>query len=290
MGVTECKLMRSTTANYDARGRGRYEHEYRITTDSTDQALTVYAGALTAAPDPLPREYSVYNVDGDTDAGAFRTDLRLTRHNDDAKVWTARCTWGPLEGNESPDDHVINPLIRPVKYHLESWTRTEIVRRDASGQPIVNSVGDWFEDPLEEDVEYPVLVAIRNFHTLAEVITLVLTYQNKVSSAEFKGAPAGTMRCTIRCGQQMIEDGVEYYPVAFRFAINPDGWHHLVLDRGWRARPALGEEPEVVLDAKTKQRPPRPVLLTADGLEAPAGTFHYLTFNKETADFNNIGV
>lgn len=299
MAVTECKLQRAGRhATFELENKREYELSYLITTDNKMESdLSVLGGAHTASPDALPTLLSIYNAGGIPDAAAYCLRISLDPSDTDTR-WIAKCHFGPLPPGQDPEENPENPLLRPVRYHIEYHEETITYERDVNGDPIANTVGDTFDEPLEEPIVYMTLVAVKNYATLQQIINIGLQYHDTVNSDTFYGAPARTVRfLPIECGEQQQENGIRYYQATLRFMFKPNRsysptWDRVIMNTGWRGRQEVGGAIMVLSCDETRLQFIGAPKLTAQGLLLPEGQDpHWLTFQtREAKAYGGIGV
>lgn len=291
--MATCNLIRdpgSWTCDEDVRLTRNFRATYRFVSDSTalgpDEALN---RATTTSPEPIPSIGDFYNVGSDFNPHAVCRG-RSARRGDKLTHWDIEIQWGPLEGDEEDDDFQENPLLRPVKYRLETETFTQLLEEDKDGNAIVNSAGKAFETPVEKESSRMVLVAEKNYGTLQEIINLNITYSQKVNETVYKGGQPRTFYCRqISSGELQTENGVEYYRAAFFFAWNRNTWDVKLVDQGYEE--LVGGELVKIKDANDEDIvEPRP--LDGAGQKLAEGEdLEFLSFKiYDEADFNETGV
>lgn len=240
MPVVRCTLRNeSPTLGLDENFKRTYTHEFLIEAAAGDLQIEVYAGALTASPNPLPEMWDIYNIpwyEGGTgtgtasieyDDGVFVTAVNLKRYtgrDDEKKFWVATVTWSappPGKGKTSPN--VIDPLDRPPEYTSEPVNYTKKITKDVlDNRPFKNSAGDLFED-VEKDDARIVLVVTKNMWPLQDIIAIQREFINSINSDVFFGAPVHTAKVlSISSGQLLSENGIDYYAVTFRIEFCQD--------------------------------------------------------------------
>jgi hypothetical protein len=246
MGVIASKLLRTGQSIDVKSSRSRsYQHNWLVATDDpTMMQMGVLLGSQVVGPDPVPSIWTPYDFRywnlAEYDPGSYLQKLKASRlkdTEDNFYLWKVTGTYDPIEPNQE-DKQQENPLLRPIKLSLE-WAQFSVkVTEDVvDGRRIVNSADDLFED-VEKDDARPVLVAIKNFATFAEVVLLARTFKNAVNNAEFYGAPAGTAKVeSIVSGNEIQENDYTYYAATIRVQFtnedeSPDGWNLRLVNRG----------------------------------------------------------
>jgi len=150
---------------------------------------------------------------------------------------------GPFGGEEATDD----PLQAPVRYRWRPITQGEPTDIDIDGNPIINSAGDPFANPVQGFLNSYILEATRNEAGFNQQQAVM--FQNAINSTaiQFGGSTieAGEAKCT---GIYPANDFTlvdEYVPVTYQFEIRErltlgDGrritsFVHRILDQGRQA-------------------------------------------------------
>jgi hypothetical protein len=291
MAVTRCNRLRGSSARYSGPATHEYVEIYRIECDQQMAKAEVIAQALSGAPDPLPDLYQNHSEFGVTDASSYVQSVDLAQEEGHQCIWKATVNYGPMPPGSSPGDNVATPTLRPTRWRVEWLDQQGILVKDRLGNPIVNSVGDEFDIPLDEPELFMVLVAEKNYLTLQEIIDLGIQYHGTVNSAIFRGGAVRTVKfLPIQSSDIQHESGISFYTAALRFAYNPKTWDREVLNRGWRFRQAAAGPIQKIIDPVTKLPPSQPLNLAADGTLIPDGDpAVYLKFEANVlADYNAI--
>jgi hypothetical protein len=291
VAVISCTRQRGVTARYSGPATHEYTDKYRIVCDQQMARSQVLLESLNGAPDALPDLYDTHEEYGVIDASSYCQSVDLTQSNEHACLWEAAVQFGPMPPNTSPSDNVTSPELRPTRFRIEWIDQQGILIKDRLGSPIVNSVGDEFDVPLEEPELFMVLVADRNYLTLQGVIDLGLQYHGTVNSATFFGGQPRTVKfLPIQASDVQYERGIAYYTASLRFAYNPKTWDREVLNRGWRYRAVAAGAIRKAIDPVTKLPTSQPLNLATDGTLVPDGQPPvYLKFEANVlANYNNI--
>lgn len=143
-----------------------------------------------------------------------------------------------------------NPFQSPPVYEWAQITRTVQVEEDVTGNPIVNSAGDPFDQPPSITDRYWQLTVTRNEPYFN--LTTSVTYQNKVNSdtvyLQGVGAgklTAGQMFCVSILPVGPIDLTDNFVSIAYTFWIRESGFQLRRLDLGYRQH----------LDSEDKSKP-----------------------------------
>lgn len=295
MGVLSCKIMVTGMASTeDNKYTSTYVLNYLVVTDNPDMLpKQVRYGAELVGPDPLPQLWSIYDqssftgtgtgTGGEYDAYSFlqeRATKRLVDEDGCKYQWMITCTWKPPEPGQDGTPLPANPLLRPVKYQLESSTFDRKITKDVVNErPIANSAGDLYEDIMKDDSR-PVLVAVKNMADLNTIALLMVEYANAVNTDTFFGAPAYCAKIdSIVSGQIISENGTDYYAVTFRiqftrvdepFTKTLDNKGTMAYDRPKDEAGAIKSR-VIVLDGAKKGEFKTEAYLDYDGTQLPDG-------------------
>lgn len=240
---------------------------FRVTVDNKlHDAIYVLANATSASPDPIPVDMAQHPTNP-----SMRCKARTASQEGggDARSWIVTCNYDNTTSEQDAEDAEKSPLDRRTKFHLEFTGYSRVLERDIDGNPIVNTVGDPFEDPLEEEDERPVLVARKNYDAslLGPLMSLIVDYRGAVNTDEFISAPPGSVRIAkVQMGELQIENDVEFYAVSWYFEFKeeyeglspetvegtPEAWDRLVLNQGYRAY-RTANDPETVYEIPDKK-------------------------------------
>lgn len=290
MSIIRCNLI-GITNTYRTGRSSTHELVYRFHLDAYYPGQNLFVEGLSAAPNPLPQLYASY---AGTNAQCDEVVIRQEHENND-KVWLATATFGKIEDNQEDNQQDPwqgdDPLQRSTIWSLDWETITEVIDKDTTGKPIVNSAGFRFDVPLTEDRRYVVIVAQKNFSDWEEVAELGETYDRCVNSVAFQNRAIKTVKFGgVVCSEPQWENAIKFYTATFRFVVKPDGWTALVVDRGFVYKDDNGDLRNVADD--DEQLSQEPVLLDGTGKKLPAGQPGItLPFELFTAkDFNAIGL
>lgn len=259
----------------------KYSIEHLVESDSVnDGPLSVALGAENALPHPIPKAWASYAIGNDVNLYVVLKDrdTKLHTYTDTGALWIVTSKWSKPGEDEEEDDSRTNPLTRPTKYRIEWSNYTRIIREEptGAGRKIVNSAGDAFADPLEQDDQRPVLVAVRNVSSLVDILRVGIEYKNAVNTNDFYGAGKHEAKVqSITAGDLQEEEGIQFYTMTIRVEFNDESWDVKIFDQGMRyfklpGDKAAGVEP---VAAKDKEGTPlgAPINLQDDGTRLGAG-------------------
>lgn len=284
MGVVDVEeLWEEWEGSIDSRWQRTYTRSWRVQCDSRrDGPVTARSAAGIPA---LGTSYEVTSTEKDTGSYVQSITCRCesASANPDHAQWKVTASYGPYDATAWSQ----NPIEWPLKLSW-SWAQYErIIWADVDGNPILNSAGDPFSDPVTIDDSRPVLRVTRNEATFDPA--LVDLYRDKVNSGAFCGAPAGYVKMAAPTAELAFnpDAGGFYYVVTYEFHFNRDGWKKSILDQGFAEKVSGKLKPIMNQGQKVDE----PVPLNGSGARLPVGgTAVFLEFDVyEEADFSALG-
>jgi len=154
-------------------------------------------------------------------------DVEARPVNGEPSIWLVTCKYTNDLPNDTIDDD--DPMsVRPkASWGFEDHSR--FVDKDRDDDPILNTAGDRYDDPIELVDSFPVLTIVRNRLTFSA--TQAYNYNNSVNSDTFRGAAPGTLRVRMTASEEWKGDAA-YWAVTYVFRYNPNGWQPKVLEAG----------------------------------------------------------
>jgi hypothetical protein len=230
----------------------QYQLEFYVKTNGIMGPVGLYTGALVASPHPIYDIWDTYGTSGspvpilaEYDEDAYCN--KITTKKIDPKQHLVTCHFGTLPRGRDPGEANPNPLLRPVRYRGAKLVKTRAVTVDNTGKPITTSAKEEFDEPLEEDVAYPILVATRNVLTLNNWLADLANFYNSVNSGAYRGETARKWWCIdIEVSDLINEQGYEYYQETWHLGWSHETWDEKILDRGWKILEGEGAEQKQV--------------------------------------------
>lgn len=298
MSVISSELMlNARSGSSDEKFQRSYVVKWLVTTDNKlDGPQVIYAGATGASPSPVSAKYATYAIGNDVDANAYHLDSTIEAHDPGSEFqWVVTVNYGPAPKGEAPGERAENPMSRPVRYSIDWVAFTKPLTKDKDGNPIANAAKQSFDPPPEQEDLRPVLVAKKNFATLAEVIGLMLTYKNAVNTDTFYGAGVREAKVeSITAGDQAHENGYSYYEATIRVMFNEPGekFDRSFVNQGFKHYVSATDK-TLIVARDAKQVPMNEaVLLDTDGTrladDTDGNTLEFRTF-PEVA-FSGLGI
>ena len=244
----------------------------------------------------LPQQNDIYEPEsGVSDEGAICYEITATV-KPNSYLWEVVALYSTYL--ERPDiEGVSDPLLRPSEIEYDSITVSVPLLYDIYGNPILNSAGDLFDPPLEQDETRGIMRVTRNFADFDPLF--YWGFKNTVNSTEWLGLKKYQVKCKNIRATRFFEVGQYWYRVTAEFEIGmrtqedgtippdlvwPEGseieeddttsltWIRIVLDRGFREIKQSPPDPPTldgvlapILDPMTKQAITIPGLLDGDG-------------------------
>lgn len=204
--------------------------------------------------------------------------------------WTFRYTLG---GEWAHNEHITNEdekkdeqkELGSFDYSVEYNDLAS--KFDVAGRRNVNTLGDWFADPLllkEATVNFNF-----TFQTKNNPLSITQKYNDTVNSVPLWGLPAGTVRATnISASCQLLSTGNQW-SVNYTLAYRPNGWSERRANAGYYY--LSNGSPTVALNADGSPKD-APVLLDANGgLLAADAEPYYITFQTfHAVDLNDLNL
>jgi hypothetical protein len=279
------------------RGRsGEVNNLYQATRKVTLRVLTtsstVGANEVLAAVDPVtslavPPIGHAYNLGGVEIINGCRVQkLTATEEGEDAQSWLVEVDYGPYDGNTFGND----PTAWPITVSFGGTQVEETRTYDRNGNPIVNSAGDPFAEPVTIERSRSTITIERRelVHYSAGPpasgfsLTLAQTYSDTVNQFTWNGFAAGTCRMgTIMTSGPPQYDAVNddyFYTVIYPVFLNRDGWARKLLDQGFAYLDGSNKLRQVL--GSDGQASKEPVLLDGTGHQlAHGGTPAFMTYD-----------
>jgi hypothetical protein len=161
-----------------------------------------------------------------------------------------------------------DPLAMDPQFSWTSTSNAENIDSDADGKPIINSAGDTFTDPIQEDY-YDLVLSYSDNQSSFDPVT-ARKYQGCVNSDTFLNFPTKTVKCTkYTATRQRIAD-IYYWQRDMEFVMRYDpnnalatGWIRRLMDKGFN-KLGTGGTREVIKDTNGDAMS-EPTLLNGEG-------------------------
>lgn len=240
-----------------------YTRVWEVEVDRADGPLV----ASNHASIPTLRDsYSISGIESDANAYVQTIEAEPIVDQGASIVYAVTVNYGPLDPGEMAE--ALDRKIR-IQFSFNKFER--IVWIDEDGNPIRNSAGDPFGDPVTRDDSRPIIVVTRNEDVNDFDVTLAGQYQDVVNDDTWNTFPARTVKCTeIRTSEERKDPSTNlyYYEVTYVFEVKWDTWTRKILDQGFAyldggvRKPFLDADQQPISD---------PRLLDGLGAELPDG-------------------
>lgn len=202
-------LKKSRDGNFDENGGRQYRSVYLVQT--SDPHVSHHA-VMTATG--IPQRGTAHPED----SGAKVKTIDAEVDNDDGLKWLVSVTW------QSPTLEIeTSPILEPpeISYGFAQFSR--VADKDIDDNPIVNSAGETFDPPLEQDDSRAVVLIKRNEASF--YFARAIAYQDAVNTDAYSGAEPGTLKIARITADRKVHSvfGV-YYEVTYEIHYRPDGW------------------------------------------------------------------
>lgn len=242
--VSARKLWFDRDGEAEATGPRRYTESWRVVTDyKYDGVVTVGAGFTSFTGVGYGSTYH-------EDSSAWLQKIHCKNESFSPYVWIVTCNYSTER--ETSADPTIEPAI--ITWGGEQFQKPAVY--DRNGDAIVNSAGEFFEDPPQMDDSRITAQIQKN---VAAVPSWILTYKDAVNQSVFTldGISIGVEVAKLQppsIGQEQSRGGYAFRQLTLNMHFNPDTWALSILDRGYN---------EIDPDAPTKRKK----ILDNDGLE-----------------------
>jgi hypothetical protein len=186
-----------------------YEIKYLIETDDPNDGPGIvrdYAGWSYG---------QVYTYGNETDTRARVSSVSERQVGTSRLHWEVAVKFKDLTEDDEKDPE--NPLNDALDISWEVEERQELATRDGSGDPILTSSFEQFEDPLYRDDFRRKLVVVRNEAVFNKTVADVLS--NGVNNATWNGYAAKSVKLDPIVGKAMYHTLIgQYWQVTYRFS------------------------------------------------------------------------
>lgn len=251
MALKEVYLTDDVSSSINAQGDRKGTRNYFAWFDPTDDEIYVRTHL----------GFGVYSHHP-TDYGQMIEDLQVQclgpstyDDNSPAILWSVQAQFGKYQptANESP-------LAMPPRIRVAGTRVSKLADVDRDGEPILNSVGDPYDPPLEKDSTSLTLYVMRNEEvgSISVAMMNVLRRSDKVNAAAFLGFDKGTLKTSTLTLPDREYDPVArkyYYPMEYGFEFKPEGWTTKVLNAGYFYKDQSGNRKQALVDGSPASVP-----------------------------------
>lgn len=244
----------------NALGERNYSVSYQVDqadgeTVAEPMDLLLAAMALAGSPSTtagnarIPEWGEQYSFNSFTDLDSYVQNISWQRKEfkETHRRWLYTLTYGPPRNTDPGVFSEPDPLLWPVLYDVD-WIEEQVPLEEAaivenlshvgraadSVGPVINSAGVEFTEGLLKTIYYPVLIALKNYETLDEIVALNLAFQGTTNDDTFFGAAARKAKYLMTAsGGRHEVNGQVYYPGTTRIWFKDATWDRKVLNNGW---------------------------------------------------------
>lgn len=267
MGISE------RSAN-NTKGVRSYTHVHKLHVNDVDYAKEYLVGSNVNLP--------LIGSQHPDDRKAFCQSL-------DVSMVTKYAEWAVTANYSTDIEMELNPWFDPAVIEWDGENFEEVALYDTSGNAILNSAGDPFENVMRERTRRVVTVT----KNITSIPTWIITAEDAVNSDPFilQGITIGTGLAKLgapKIGRKQRRDIFDFYEMTMVIKLNKDGWALTPLDAGFRYRDGSGNLARCISDDGTDATQPIPLDGSGAILADPTpATAVFETFNTYPAfDFN----
>lgn len=241
MAMTYLKATRTRhpRASWTSQGRRYSDEVWQVRFTGTFDAYQ----AMTSPPAGVPSQGLTPLWDSDVLCEEVRAEISddamaTTPAGSQGSVYTYIAQYGTL--TDAAVQRVTPPLSRPPEIEGGGSDITEVRLRDATGAPMVNSAGEFYQGlPAQFVRAWAGTIA---WNVANNPITFATTISNSTNQAIWNGVAAGNGKIGVIRHTKVVEvvNGVQetYWRVTAPIAFRRDGWALKLLDVGFSTRSA----------------------------------------------------
>lgn len=201
----------------------------------------------------LPSPYLSYHPDN---------PLLLCRSIVFRQARNAPCSWEieaqyssePLRGGD--DQQPEDPTDKPATAHWRSKLYRAPVVQDKDGHAIINSAGDYFDPPPEDDFPNWTVTIQKN---VAAIPTSIINFAGAVNESSFYlqnvyVGPRVAKVMDLDIPPHAFQNDILFFPVTYQLEFKAETWDLTPLQQGWNYKDGTDRK-QIVTD----DTPPRPV-------------------------------
>lgn len=248
-----------------------YTRVFDVTTDDPDtgpKAVRINAG-IPQLGDYYTNGLGPYDDEYEEDLGAFVNEVQVDSIDGHPNAWKVTVKYGPGNTLEQSGD----PTLWKVRVQFGGERTERVVDFDIDGNPLMNSAGDRFGDPVTVDSHISTMVIKRNEKVATFDLELASEYSDTINDATWNGFPARTCKMGIISTSEEQYDpstNTYYYTVEYPIKINRNTWIKELLDQGYNELDAYGNSQPIMYKGQ-QVSDPRPLDGTGLALDGTAG-------------------
>lgn len=267
--VLDVRRLISRSGDWAEDGERAYSDEYQVIFDSLPKSPEVLGARF--AGRKVPQRADRHPDDKD----CFCRDVAMRADPRTREVYYVRADYS---NKFEPKEREPNPLERAAEYEWESVERVVPLLKDHKSVPIVNTAGDTFADPVEDEETIWVAHVSKNIRTkLPPWFKKARNVVNR-DRVQLDGLWHEKGECLlrrVRIGKPKYENEYRFRELSLEIWTNEDGWQLGLWNRGYQqlrvieeTNPETGDKTKRVVKEKIRIRgeyPADPQFLDEDG-------------------------
>lgn len=247
------------------------------------------SGAIPVIGSKYHNGLDVSDPDYEFDNGSFANSIQMEPW-DSPTAWKVTVQYGAFNTSEFGS----NPTNWKVRVRFGGERTERVVVFDKAGNPILNSTGDRYGEPITVDDHITTMTIQRNELVSAFDLGLASLYSDTINDATWNGFAARKLKLGIietSDEQYDTANDVWYYTVTYPIAISRDEWRKDILDQGYNELDAYGGPPKPIMN--NGQPVSEPVLLDGAGHRLAGYASSPVTFQTyvfDEADWSGLGI
>jgi len=138
---------------------------------------------------------------------------------------------------EREEQPTLDPTNESATVRWGQRRYTEVVKEDINGDPVQNSAGEWFEEPIEIELSVPQVTITRNVSTFDPEEADYFTDTVNKSDVTIAGGTVNALHAKVDSwtAAERTRAGTTYWEETIKISLKRDDWDIALLDQGRRA-------------------------------------------------------
>lgn len=228
------------SSEVDNLGRRKYTRQFTVETTAPEvgplAVRTAVDPATSVSVPGIGSHYTnglgPYDDEFEFDTGAFVDSISAAEDGPEGIQWVVTVQYGPFDWTQFQGD----ADLWPIRVSFGGERTERVIYFDNNGDPILNSAGDPFGDPITVDDSRTVLTITRNEKVSVFDMDLAQLYSDSINDATWNGFPARTCKMgVITTGDPTYDPNGKfyYYTVTYPVTVNRATWRKEILDQGF---------------------------------------------------------